>query len=182
MTLHFSPTDDGEHRAIIPMLLSARPGDVIRVSMFGSGGAEYVRAMQYAAARGALVKVFVDRDTSFQITTSWINRKSKTRLQEPNPYGDDEGRLQIRHTDWGAGNMNHHKSATLTRKTQSGMLAELLVVGSQNWSVAGNDENDENMLVIRNLKSGLDVARSYNHHFDSMLWPTGKPVEIEAAK
>ena len=182
MTLHFSPTDDGEHRALLPLLLSARAGDVIRISMFGSGGHEYVRAMQYAAARGAIVKVFVDRDTSFQISTSWINRKAKIRLQEPNPYGPVTGSLEIRHTDWGAGNMNHHKSATLTRKTAAGSLAQVLVVGSQNWSTAGNDENDENMLVIRNLKNGLNAARSYNTHFDNMIWPTGKKVEFEAAK
>jgi HKD family nuclease len=179
VTVHFSPTDDGEHRAILPLLLSARPGDQIRVSMFGSAGAEYVRALQYAAFRGADVKVFVDRDTSFQISNSWINRKAKVRLQEVNPYGKPAGRLEIRHTDWGAGNMNHHKSATLTRKTAKGWLPQVLVVGSQNWSLAGNDENDENMLVLRNLKNGLDVVKSYNRHFDSMIWPTGKIVPQE---
>ena len=178
LSLHFSPTDDGEHRAILPLILSAGEGDVLRISMFGSGGAEYVRALQYAAARGAIVKVFVDRDTSFQISTSWINRKAQVRLQGVNPYGVVRGKLEIKHTDWGAGNMDHHKSATLTRKTPRGMVAHALVVGSQNWSTAGNDENDENMLVLRNPE-GLQIVKDYNTHFDALIWPTGKTIDPE---
>lgn len=179
LRVHFSPTDDGEHRSILPMLLSARDGDVIRISMFGSGGPEYVRAMQYAVAQGAHVKLFLDRDTSFQIANSWINRKAAVRIQSKNPYGMFKGKLEIRHTNWGAGNMNHHKTATLARKTSKGMLAQQLIVGSQNWSLAGNDENDENMLSIRNTKNGLAAAKAFSEHFDSMIWPTGKVVQPE---
>ena len=179
LRLHFSPTDDGEHRSIIPMILSARAGDVIRVSMFGSGGSEYVRALQYAAFKGATVKVFVDRDTSFQVSNSWINKKAVVKLQGPNPYGKVKGRLEIRHTNWGGGNMNHHKSATLTRKNGKNYVAEVLILGSQNWSLAGNDDNDENMLTIRNFK-GVAAAQAFNEHFDRLIWPTGKPVPFEA--
>lgn len=180
VNLHFSPTDDGEHRAILPMIYSARSGDELRISMFGSGGPEYVRAIQYAAAKGAKVKVFLDRDTTFQISTSWINKKAPVKLDGPNPYGPVKGKLEVRHTNWGMGHMNHHKSATLTRKTSSGMQAQILVVGSQNWSIAGNDNNDENMLMFRNLKQEIPAAKDYNEHFDKMLWPTGKVVPVEA--
>jgi len=180
VNLHFSPTDDGEHRTILPVILSSRPGDELRISMFGSGGPEYVRAIQYAAAKGAKVKVFLDRDTTFQISTSWINRKAAVKLDGPNPYGPVKGSLEVRHTNWGMGHMNHHKSATLTRKTANGMQAQVLIVGSQNWSVAGNDLNDENMLTFRNLKQELQSAKDYNEHFDRMLWPTGKIVPVAA--
>jgi phosphatidylserine/phosphatidylglycerophosphate/cardiolipin synthase-like enzyme len=179
-TLHFSPTDDGEHRSILPVLLSARPGDELRISMFGSGGPEYVRAIQYAAAKGAKVRVFLDRDTTFQIPTSWINKKAPVKLDGPNPYGPLKGSLEVRYTNWKNGHMNHHKSATLTRKTGNGLKAEVLIVGSQNWSIAGNDQNDENMLTFRNLKQELQVAKDYNEHFDRMLWPTGKIVPVAA--
>jgi phosphatidylserine/phosphatidylglycerophosphate/cardiolipin synthase-like enzyme len=179
VNLHFSPTDDGEHRAILPMIYSARPGDELRISMFGSGGAEYVRALQYAAAKGVIVKVFLDRDTTFQISTSWINRKAPVRLDSVNPYGPVKGKLEVRLSNWAMGHMNHHKSATLTRKTDAGMVSQVLVVGSQNWSEAGNDVNDENMLMFRNLNSELVMAKAYNEHFDTMLWPTGKVVPIE---
>jgi phosphatidylserine/phosphatidylglycerophosphate/cardiolipin synthase-like enzyme len=178
LRVHFSPTDDGEHRSIIPMILSARAGDVIRVSMFGSGGSEYVRALQYAAFKGATVKVFLDRDTSFQVPNSWINRKAVVKLQGPNPYGKVKGKLEIRHTNWGGGNMNHHKSATLTRKKGKNSVAEILILGSQNWSLAGNDDNDENMVSIRNFK-GVAAAQAFNEHFDRFIWPTGKPVPFE---
>ncbi|MBY0555563.1 hypothetical protein K2P97_13615 [bacterium] len=179
LRVHFSPTDDGEHRSILPMLLSARDGDVIRISMFGSGGSEYVRAIQYAVAQGAHVKLFLDRDTSFQVANSWINRKAPVKVQSKNPYGIFKGKLEIRHTNWGAGNMNHHKTASLARKTPKGMLAQQLIVGSQNWSLPGNDENDENMLSIRNTKNGLLAAKAFSEHFDAMIWPTGKVVEQE---
>ena len=178
LRVHFSPTDDGEHRSIIPMILSARAGDVIRVSMFGSGGSEYVRALQYAAFKGAKVKVFVDRDTSFQVSNSWINRKAVVKLQGPNPYGKVKGKLEIRHTNWGGGNMNHHKTATLTRKNGKSFVAEVLIIGSQNWSLAGNDDNDENMVSVRNFK-GVAAAQAFNEHFDRLIWPTGKPVPFE---
>lgn len=178
VTVHFSPTDDGEHRSILPMILSARPGDELRISMFGSGGSEYVRAIQYAAARGAKVRVFLDRDTTFQISTSWINRKAPVKLDGANPYGPVKGSLEVRHTNWKMGHMNHHKSATLSRKTPNGIVAQVLVVGSQNWSIAGNDMNDENMLTFRNLKREFQPAKDYNDHFDKMLWPTGKEVPV----
>lgn len=177
--LYFSPTDDGEHRSIIPMLLSAREGDTIRISMFGTSGLEYVRALQYAAARGAHVKVFLDGATNFSVSTSWINRKSNVRLQGLNPYGPVKGSIEIRTSNWSSTGLNHHKSATLTRAANQGEIPQLLIVGSQNWSQPGNDGNDENMLTIRNTNKGLDVVRDYNTHFDSMIWPTGKIVPME---
>lgn len=182
LRVHFSPTDDGEHRVIIPLLRSAEAGDEIRVSMFGSGGSEYVRALQYAQSKGADVKVLVDRDTSFQISNSWINRKAAVRLQDENPYirrGERSGDLKVRHTDWLGGSMNHHKTATLTRRHADGRVSHTLIVGSQNWSVAGNDENDENMVTIRRIGRVLPAAQDFNRHFDSLLWPTGKPVSAE---
>lgn len=172
MNLHFSPTDDGEHRGILPMIFSARAGDVLRVSMFGSGGIEYVRAIQYAAAKGAIVKVLLDRDTTFQVSNSWMSEKAATKLTDANPYGPVKGRIEVRYNMWGGGHMNHHKSATLTRKTPKGLQGQVIVIGSQNWSVAGNDENDENMIMIRNLKSELPIIKAYNEHFDTMLWPS----------
>lgn len=183
MRVHFSPTDDGEHRVIIPLLRSAQRGDIIRVSMFGSGGSEYVRALQYAEAQGADVRVLVDRDTSFQISNSWISRRAVVRLQDENPYlaraSVGGGNLEVRHTDWLGGSMNHHKTATLTRRLSNRRVAHTLIVGSQNWSVPGNDENDENMVSVRRIGRSLPAAEDFNRHFDRLLWPTGKTVSAE---
>lgn len=173
--IHFSPTDDGEHRVLIPMLLSARKGDIIRISMFGSGGLELVRAIQYAAAQGAQIKIVLDRITSAN-TGSWvndvrpltINQDEVVHLLQENPY-EQGSNIEIRTSTWKG--MNHHKTATLTRKLKNGnMSAEIFIIGSQNWSLSGNDENDENMISIRNLERDIPAALAFNEHFDERLW------------
>ena len=150
--VHFSPTDDGEHRVLVPMLLSARSGDEIRISMFGHGGTELVRAMQYAESQGAKIKVFLDTATMYN-AKSWITKNSLAKLQEVNPYTGRASSIEILRNKWG--NQNHHKTATLTRNENGNKRVELLVLGSQNWSKSGNDNNDENMVSIRRLKNSL---------------------------
>ena len=82
--VHFAPTDDAEHRVIIPMLMSAKAGDEIRISMFGGTGFEIVRAMQYAVAKGASIKIAFDRRLGHGLT-SWI-RDAILNVHMPNPY------------------------------------------------------------------------------------------------
>lgn len=184
--VHFSPTDDGEHRSIIPTLLSARDGDEIRISMFASGGIEYVRALQYAVAKGANVKIVFDRLTNAGCT-SWINNVV-ANIREKNPYAENpKGTLEFKVSNW-SGGKNHHKTGTLTRFTQGDLVPEVLIIGSQNWTAPGNDKNDENMLTIRNLNlssGGLAVAGAFNKHFDEMLWKVAMqmpPRETQDAK
>lgn len=175
--VHFSPTDDGEHRAIIPTLLSARPGDEIRISMFASGGIEYVRAIQYAVAKGANVKMVFDRLTNSGCT-SWINNVV-ANIREKNPYVENPtGTLDFKVSAW-SGGKDHHKIGTLTRLTAGALVPEVLIIGSQNWTAPGNDKNDENMLTIRNrnlASGGLAVAGAFNKHFDEMLWRASVPM------
>lgn len=181
MRIHFSPTDDGEHRAIIPMLLSARKGDVIRVAMFGCGGVEYVRAFQYAQAKGAEVKIVVDATTcAVSKPDSWWGGDPKKptgkgfgvfgALREKNPYGEVDKPIDMRVETWAK--FNHHKTGSLSRRLKDGQeFAEVLVVGSQNWSKSGNDENDENMITLRNKKKELEVIKQFNEHFDRLIYP-----------
>ncbi|MES3038600.1 MAG: phospholipase D-like domain-containing protein, partial [Bdellovibrionota bacterium] len=82
--LHFSPTDDAEHRVIIPMLFSAQPGDEFRIAMFGSGGIELVRAMQFAASKGASVKIVFDKMAA-EIPGSLL-KTAFGNILEKNPY------------------------------------------------------------------------------------------------
>jgi phosphatidylserine/phosphatidylglycerophosphate/cardiolipin synthase-like enzyme len=169
LRIHFSPTDDGEHRAILPMIYSARPGDQLRVSMFGSSGIQFVRALQYAAAKGVDVKVLIDSNSGLTAKGSWIHKDSPVKLQDENPYEDASGSLEVRVSGW-SGGMNHHKTASLTRMVANKQIAEVLIVGSQNWSIPGNDVNDENMVTLRNKKFGLQAAAAFNDHFDNRLW------------
>ncbi len=172
--VHFSPTDDAEHRAILPALLSARAGDQIRVAMFGNGGIEYVRAFQLAIARGADVTLVVDRAQG-NVESAWL-KDLPFNLTQASPYaipGQVPGKLQFYFSTWKG--LNHHKTATITRRQPDGsMLAEILLVGSQNWSAKGNDENDENMLSIRNRVSGVPAAQAFNEEFDSRILPAAR--------
>ncbi|MES3038599.1 MAG: phospholipase D-like domain-containing protein, partial [Bdellovibrionota bacterium] len=71
--------------------------------------------------------------------------------------------------------LNHHKTASLTRKNSQGQkVAHTLIVGSQNWSTTGNDESDENMLTFRNRDKGIAAAEAFNKHFDEKIWRNSK--------
>lgn len=177
--IHFSPTDDGEHRSIIPFVLSAQKNDEIRISMFGTGGIELVRALQFAAAKGVKIRILLDRMTGF-LPGSWANDKTIPNLYDVNPYlPGSEKNLEMRFSTWSG--LNHLKTATLTRAMPNGIKkVETLVVGSQNWSASGNDDNDENMLTIRNLNpqsQGLESGLLFNNFFDKALWPNSKFID-----
>ena len=60
-------------------------------------------------------------------------------------------------------------------------LAETIIIGSQNWSTAGNDDNDENMITIRNRKNGVQAARDFNDEFDHHLWKAAQVLQPKAA-
>lgn len=176
--VHFAPTDDGEHRIIQPLLLNARAGDEIRVSMFGGAGLELVRAFQLAVARGANVKIILDTFTGSN-SFSWI-KDAEANLTMPNPYNaNPPGTIEVRMDGWKG--MNHHKTATITRTYPTGKRAEVIIIGSQNWSKQGNDENDENMVTIVNDKVGLPAAEAFNDHFDNRLWAKSVPYDPTAA-
>lgn len=187
LRVHFAPTDDAEHRVILPMLLSAKEGDEIRISMFGGTGYEIIRAMQFAVARGAHVKIAFDRRLGHGLT-SWI-RDAKLNVHMNNPYlqkidqsrYEKPGSLTVRVSTWTG--KNHYKAGSLTRKQYNGsMIAEQLIVGSQNWSSGGNDKNDENLISIQNLKEGVKAAELFNREFDNRLWPRSKEEKPFASK
>lgn len=169
LRVHFSPTDDAEHRAIIPMVNSAQSGDILRISMFGAGGIELVRALQMAAARGVDIRIVLDRFTG-GTETGWL-KDPNGNLLDKNPYsGKLKLPIKIRLSRWPGGGLNHYKAASLTRLEGKSYRPELLTVGSQNWSISGNDENDENMITVRHLEKSLQWAAEFNEEFDNNLW------------
>ncbi len=187
--VHFAPTDDAEHRVILPMLLSAKPGDIIRVSMFGGTGYEIVRAFQYAVARGAEVRISFDNILAHGVT-SW-HRDQLLNVHSNNPYigkvgltsSQSVGRaVFVRISGWAG--KNHYKAATLTRSTKDSkgravMHPEEYIVGSQNWSSGGNDKNDENLISIQSLSPSVPVvsAAGFNAEFDKRLWTSSIPAK-----
>lgn len=173
--VHFSPTDDAEHRVILPLLYSARKGDRLRISMFGSGGFELVRALQLAVARGVEIQIATDR-LSGAGNGSWANSPNGN-LYDKNPFaGKSKGSFEVRSSDWPG--LNHHKTASLTRRLKNGTYhPETIIIGSQNWSTSGNDLNDENLVTITNKKIALDIVRDYNHEFDEKIWVASRPLD-----
>jgi phosphatidylserine/phosphatidylglycerophosphate/cardiolipin synthase-like enzyme len=174
LRVHFAPTDDAEHRVILPMLLSAKEGDEIRISMFGGTGYEIVRAMQFAVAKGANVRIVYDSKLGHGLT-SWT-RDSVLNVFMKNPYVGKIanppakiGSISVRISTWKG--KNHYKVGTLTRKLSDGsMRAEQIILGSQNWSSGGNDQNDENLISIQNLQNDVKAAAMFNKEFDNRLW------------
>lgn len=185
--VYFSPTDDAEHRAIMPLLLSARRGDIVRISMFGAAGIEYVRAMQLAASRGVKIEIIIDSPTGYAVGSWMSSGKADATLLETNPFGT--GQIEVRKnssqhakqllgiTDAGdLWKQNHQKIGLLLRRQGNGSLkAEHIIFGSQNWSASGNDKNDENLISLRN-RTGLKVGEAFNKHFTEFLWPMGMPA------
>lgn len=176
--VHFSPTDDAEHRVILPLLYSARKGDQLRISMFGSGGYELVRALQAAVARGVDIKIAVDR-LSGAGNGSWA-KSPNGNLFDKNPFAEKPtGSVEVRVSDWPG--LNHHKSATLTRLLAKGKYQpETIVIGSQNWSASGNDLNDENLVTITNKKKALSIMLDYNREFDEKIWVASRFIDRNA--
>lgn len=181
--VYFSPTDDAEHRAIIPLILSAKPGDKLLISMYGGAGIEYVRAMQFAAARGVDVKVLVDSPTSCS-AGSWAGRSGDATLLEKNPYRtlfkNSIKPIEVRKNDKNVGmtwKQNHQKVGLLLRQQANGeYLPTDLIVGSQNWSNSGNDINDENLITFTNTDRGLKIGYDFEKHFETFLWPKSQLV------
>lgn len=178
LRVHFAPTDDAEHRVILPMLLSAKEGDEIRIAMFGGTGYEIVRAMQFAAAKGAHIKIAYDSKLGHGLT-SWTRDRVLNVFME-NPYlgkvanpPKNPGTISVRISTWKG--KNHYKAGTLTRRLADGRLhAEQIIVGSQNWSSGGNDYNDENLISIQNLEKDVPAAAMFNKEFDTRLWAKSK--------
>ncbi|MFZ4715842.1 MAG: phospholipase D-like domain-containing protein [Bacteriovoracaceae bacterium] len=183
--VHFSPTDDGEHRMILPMLLSAREGDIIRIAAFSGGGYESTRAIQYAAAKGAEVRIILDGFNGIG-PGSWFKDVSAT-VNDPNPFENlvkrngKMGKIILLKSNWKG--LNHHKSGSLSRKISEGKYRhEMVIVGSQNWTGSGNDSNDENMIGIRNLTKSVPLAESFANHFDNRLWATALKGKLTPTK
>ncbi len=182
LKLYFAPTDDAEHHALIPMLLSAKSGDQILISMYGAAGIEYVRAAQLAAARGVKVKIIVDSPTACG-KDSWAGRSGEATMIEKNPFATlykNTLPIEIHKNDKNVGEtwkQNHQKIGLLLRKQSGGKLnPEYFTFGSQNWSASGNDSNDENLILIRRTSGPIKVGAAFADHFENFLWPKSQNI------
>lgn len=165
--VHFSPTDDSEHRVLIPYLFAARKGDHYRILMYGNSGLELIRGIQFAVSKGADVSLILDDLSAYQ-PNSWVSWEVANLCQK-NPYRDPKvplGRLNIYLDEWPG--LLHVKAGSLTRIIDGASRVIMLIVGSQNWSIGGNDENDENMVTIKNVERELPQLVRFNRYFEEL--------------
>ena len=124
ISLFFSPQGYPMYEGVIPLLNEAE--ESIDLAIFFLTHKNATRALVKAKERGVKVRVIVD-------ATGATNGYSKHNYLRENG-------IEVKVENWG-GKM-HMKSALVDKKH--------LIMGSMNWTSAGESKNDENTLIIRN--------------------------------
>lgn len=138
----FSPQDDAMRFGVEALV--ARAENRIDIAVFYLTN-KYVTADLIAAHnRGVAVRVIVD-------ATSANNGYSKHELLR-------EAGIPVKVENWG-GKM-HMKAAVIDRQT--------LVLGSMNWTRAGEDTNDENTLILRSEALAAEFESFFDYLWDSI--------------
>ena len=140
--LFFSPQGYAMYRGVIPLIKEANKS--IDISMFFFTHKNVSKELVAAKNKGINVRVIID-------ATSATNGYSKHQ------YLRDNG-ISLKVENWG-GKM-HMKSAIIDKKH--------LIVGSMNWTSAGESKNDENTLIIKNFKGAPKYQRFYNLMWNSI--------------
>jgi phosphatidylserine/phosphatidylglycerophosphate/cardiolipin synthase-like enzyme len=148
---YFSPTDDATTNAIIRAIDAAQTEIVVQI--FYLTDALIADALINAKNRGVDVQVIIDASGA-------ANQYSEhQRLRDAN--------IPVKVENWG-GKM-HMKA----------MQADgyMVIVGSQNWTGAGNTANDENTLYIENQLLAADFKANFDSSWTSIpdTWLTGNP-------
>ncbi|MFM2162051.1 MAG: hypothetical protein RLZZ383_1563 [Pseudomonadota bacterium] len=147
----FSPQDDPMDRAVRPALQGAR--DRIDVAIFYLTHKGIAADLIAAHRRGVKVRVIVD-------ATSAGNGYTKHELLRA-------AGIPVKVENWG-GKM-HTKAAAIDGKT--------VIMGSMNWTSAGEGGNDENTLLLRSTQH----AQQFHTTFESLWahvpdrWLSGRP-------
>jgi phosphatidylserine/phosphatidylglycerophosphate/cardiolipin synthase-like enzyme len=142
VNIYFSPQGYAMYRGVIPLIKEAK--DSIDISIFFLTHKNISRELVKASKRGVSIRVILD-------ATAASNGYSKHN------YLRDNG-IPVKVENWG-GKM-HMKSAIIDKKH--------LIVGSMNWTSAGESKNDENTLIIKNFKDAPKYQRFYNLMWNSI--------------
>ena len=152
VSLFFSPQGYAMYRGVIPLIRESK--ESIDVSVFFLTHKNVSKELVLAKQRGVSVRVILD-------ATAATNGYSKHNYLR-------ENRIPVKVEDWG-GKM-HMKSALIDNKH--------LIIGSMNWTSAGESKNDENTLIIRNAKDASSYKDFYNEMWDSIpdKWLKNDPM------
>lgn len=145
VSVYFSPQDNAIEKAIIPFINNARRS--LDIGMFFLTDEKVTNAIIAAHKRGVTVRLIVDAVAA---------RTQYNKQEEIRKSG-----IEVRIENWG-GKM-HMKAAVADGKN--------VVIGSMNWTLAGNLDNDENTVVVENNES---LGKDFTEYFD-ILWDHLKP-------
>ena len=137
--LYFSPQGYAMYRGVLPLIEEAKKS--IDVSIFFLTHNNISRELVKAHKRGVKIRVILD-------ATAATNGYSKHN------YLREHG-IPVKVESWG-GKM-HMKAAVIDNKH--------VIVGSMNWTLAGERKNDENTIIIKNSSKHANQLSSF---FNSM--------------
>jgi phosphatidylserine/phosphatidylglycerophosphate/cardiolipin synthase-like enzyme len=152
VSLFFSPQGYAMYRGVIPLIRDSE--ESIDVSVFFLTHKNVSKELVLAKRRGVSVRVILD-------ATAATNGYSKHNYLRENG-------IPVKVENWG-GKM-HMKSALIDNKH--------LIIGSMNWTSAGESKNDENTLIIRNTKDASSYKEFYDEMWDSIpdKWLKNDPM------
>ena len=140
LSIYFSPQHDALHNGVIPLIEEAQKS--LDIGMFYLTDADVIDAIKDAAQRGVKVRLIYDAVAAAHPSSHHLDLRASG--------------VEVRVENWG-GKM-HMKAAVVDRKH--------VVIGSMNWTNAGNMSNDENTLVIR---KNPRLAAELSNYLDE-LW------------
>jgi len=158
VNIYFSPQGYAMYRGVIPLIREAK--ESIDISIFYLTHNNVSKELVKAKNRGVAVRVILD-------ATGATNEYSKHNFLRING-------ITVKVENWG-GKM-HMKSAIIDKKH--------LILGSMNWTDAGQSKNDENTLIIKNFKNAFNYQIFYNLIWNSIpnqwLSEDPRPESIES--
>lgn len=158
---HFSPTDDARDNSVIPLIEAAT--DTLDIAMFFLTSAEIGDAILAAHARGVAVRVVMDAGGA-------ANAYSQT----PTLCGAG---IPVKSENWGG--KSHSKWAVADSAVPS---QAAVVFGSMNWTSAGNSNNDENTLYVRNAAFAAEFQSEFERQWTDLAGvPDCTAVSAEGA-
>jgi hypothetical protein len=138
---YFSPTDHAIANAVLPLIEHATSS--LDIAMFYFTDAEIEAALEAARARGVQIRMVLD--------AGGASNKYSASPQLCAAGGT------VKVENWGG--KSHSKWAVADAALPA---AATVLFGSMNWTVAGDEQNDENTLVIKNAA----LANTFEHEFE----------------
>jgi hypothetical protein len=158
---YFSPTDDAQNNAVIPLIDNA--GHTLDIAMFYLTSQAIAAAAQAAKARGVQVRLLIDAGGA-------ANQYSQVPAL-------CASQIPVKWENWGG--KSHSKWAV----ADSGYAGQAAVVfGSMNWTGAGNVDNDENTLYVKNAGFAAEFQTEFNRQWADLAGvPSCSTISAEGA-